>query len=202
MTEKTTIFIGIDVSKATLDISMNGKYFKIDNDIKAITSFIKSEISTVKANSVFACLEATGGYEKVALQCFHEANIAIHKAHPNRVHAFAKFAGYFAKTDKLDSKLLEKYAMYIAEETKGDQQVSKAVIELQELCSIERKLANDLHAVQCRLHTIKGGGTKYLNKQIAFITKQLKLIREEIKNLIDTDDDLNQKKKSLVANQK
>nr|WP_250296783.1 hypothetical protein [Wolbachia endosymbiont of Oedothorax gibbosus] len=35
-----------------------------------------------------------------------EHNIAVHRAHPNRVYAFAKACNHFAKTDKLDAKLL------------------------------------------------------------------------------------------------
>ncbi|MDX5495139.1 MULTISPECIES: hypothetical protein [Rickettsiales] len=41
-------------------------------------------------------------------------NIAVHRAHPNRAYAFAKACNHFAKTDKLDAKLLEKYAEFIA----------------------------------------------------------------------------------------
>uniref|UniRef100_UPI00397ED25C hypothetical protein n=1 Tax=Wolbachia endosymbiont of Tettigetta isshikii TaxID=3239093 RepID=UPI00397ED25C len=43
-----------------------------------------------------------------------EQKIAVHRAHPNRVYAFAKACNHFAKTDKLDAKLLEKYAEFIA----------------------------------------------------------------------------------------
>ncbi|WP_265034407.1 MULTISPECIES: hypothetical protein [unclassified Wolbachia] len=47
--------------------------------------------------------------------------ITVHKAHPNRVYAFAKACNHFAKTDKLDAKLLEKYAEFISKdgEVKG-----------------------------------------------------------------------------------
>ncbi|WP_341754192.1 hypothetical protein [Candidatus Tisiphia endosymbiont of Dioctria rufipes] len=46
MTEKSKIFMGIDVSKNTLDISMNNIHCKIKNTDKAISDFIKSEIAS------------------------------------------------------------------------------------------------------------------------------------------------------------
>ncbi len=105
------IFIGIDVSKATLDISLSGKHYKIGNTAKAISSFIKDDIAGRKI--FLAVLESTGGYENLALQMLSKAGISVHRAHPNKVHAFAKACGHFAKTDKLDSILLEKYAVFI-----------------------------------------------------------------------------------------
>jgi|GEM_PF-3837495 len=65
MTEQNKLFMGIDVSKATLDISINNTHYK-----------------------------------KKGLQ--------YNRAHPNRIHAFAKASNHFAKTDKLDAILLEK----------------------------------------------------------------------------------------------
>lgn len=57
---------------------------------------------------------------RAAMCTFHEAGIKVHKAHPNRVHSFAKACGHFAKTDKLDAILLHKYAEYIEPIEDGD----------------------------------------------------------------------------------
>ena len=151
MNQKNKIFIGIDVSKATLDISLSGKHFQINNTKKSISLFIKNEVTLKKIAPNLVCLESTGGYEIVAIQCFQVAKISIHRAHPNRVHAFAKASGHFAKTDKLDAKLLEKYAAFVCHEEKGDVPLSEASYELQKLRSVERNLMEDLHACQCRI---------------------------------------------------
>ena len=39
MVAKNKVFLGIDVSKATLDISLDNKHFKIKNEQKNIRSF-------------------------------------------------------------------------------------------------------------------------------------------------------------------
>ncbi len=118
MTEENKLFIGIDVSKATLDISMNKKHYKIKNTDEAITDFIKSVIAS---NKIKLCvLESTGGYERLVMKKLQEWDIAVHRTHPNKVYAFAKASNHFAKTDKLDAILLEKYAIFVSNEEKGD----------------------------------------------------------------------------------
>ena len=199
-TKNNNIFIGIDVSKATLDVSVGGKHFKLKNTAKAISDFIKSEIVDKKIAPSLVCLESTGGYEKTAMQAFFAASIPVHRAHPNKVHAFAKAAGHFAKTDKLDAKLLEKYAAFVADEQKGDAPISEATLELQALKSLEINLANDLHAYQCRLqHAGSKAVRKYLETQINFIKTQIAQVQAEMAAVIKSDEDLKTKQKLLKS---
>ncbi|KLT21718.1 transposase [Wolbachia endosymbiont of Armadillidium vulgare str. wVulC] len=87
---------------------------------------------------------------------------------------FAKACNHFAKTDKLDAKLLEKYAELI---TKNDGikecVVSQEHEELKELRAVERNLNDEVHANKCRLHNAKGKAREYIEKQIEFTKKQL-----------------------------
>jgi transposase len=198
--ENNNIFIGIDVSKATLDVSINGKHFKLKNTTKVISDFIKSEITDKKIAPRLVCLESTGGYENTAMQAFFAASIPIHRAHPNKIHAFAKASGHFAKTDKLDARLLEKYAAFVAEEQNGDTPLSEATLELQALKNLEHNLMNDLHAYQCRLqHSSSKKSYKYLEMQIGFIKEQIAEIRAEIEAIIKSDDDLKKKQEILKS---
>lgn len=199
MNQENKNFIGIDVSKSTLDISFGGKYFKINNIAKDISNFIETEICLANDFPKLVCLESTGGYEKTAMQAFWNASIPIHRAHPNRVHSFARAAGHFAKTDKLDSKLLEKYAAFVFDQEKGDSALSQPTVELQELHNVESNLMDNLHASKCRLQHINGSGSKYLLKQIEFIKEQISLVRIEIDELINSNDDLRGKREILTS---
>ena len=60
------IFIGIDVSKETLDISIAGKHYKIANSKEALSTFYNKYIMGCKA--VLCVLESTGGYESSTMQ--------------------------------------------------------------------------------------------------------------------------------------
>jgi transposase len=199
MEKQNKLFIGIDVSKATIDIYFSEKHFKIKNDKKSIFEFIKSEITSKDIKPALVCLESTGGYENVAMEAFWEAFLPIHRAHPNRVHDFAKACGHFAKTDKLDAKLLEKYAAFVENEQKGDVIVSKATLELCELRSIERNLMEDLHATQCRMEHIKGKGAKYLEAHISFIKEEIEKVRKEMAEVIESDEKLKNKNALLKS---
>lgn len=199
MSPKDNIFIGIDVSKATLDISLSGKHFQIKNTKEALSYFINETIILKKIMPTLVCLESTGGYEIVAIQCFQNGCIPVHRAHPNRVHAFAKASGHFAKTDKLDAKLLEKYAAFVCHEEKGDEPVSEASYELRQLRAIERNLMEDLHACQCRVKTSLGKAIKHLRCQIKFIQKQIEKVREDIEQTISSNVQLKQKRDLLMS---
>lgn len=199
MVTKNKYFIGIDVSKATLDISMEGKHFKIKNEEISIGNFIKTEIMTKKDFPSLVCLESTGKYEILAMQCFANVQIPIHRAHPNRVHSFAKASGHFAKTDKLDAKLLEKYACFVSDNEKGDSVASAAAFELQELRSVEKSLLELVHAHKCRMHISFGKAKQYYKLQIKFLDNQIALIRKDITNVINSDNDLSAKHNLLMS---
>ena len=151
--------MGIDVSKETLDIVVGGNYKKIKNTKDAITNFIKLELASL--NVVLCALESTGGYEKIAIMALNKAGIKVHRAHPNKVYAFAKACNHFVKTDKLDAILLEKYAIFIKAEEFKEIILDEKQLELQSLRSLERNLQNNLHAYQCRAQCLNTKALKY-----------------------------------------
>jgi len=202
MVTKEYIFMGIDVSKETLDISINGQHSKIKNTKQAISNFITTSIKKldIANQEIKLCvLESTGGYEKISMKLLQQAGIAVHRAHPNRVHAFAKASNHFAKTDKLDSILLEKYAAFVATEQTGDIQISDVEEQLQLLKSIEFDLEMSVQGNQCRLHHLEGKAKVYVEKHIRFAQKQLEQIREDIDKLITEDEDLNKKRDLIIS---
>jgi len=191
------IFIGIDVSKETLDISIAGKHYKIANSKETISTFYNEHIIDCKV--VLCVLESTGGYESNAMRVLQEYGVPVHKAHPNKVHVFAKAKGHFAKTDKLDAVLLESYAKFVAEKEKGDEFISEQEENLKELRSMEHNLENYLHANQCRLDHARGKAKVYLQKQIAFTIKELAEIRKDIEQIINDDQALKAKSNLLTS---
>jgi transposase len=197
MEQKNKIFIGIDVSKETLDIFMDSKHSKIQNTSLAISSFIKNDISDKKIQ--LCVLESTGGYEKLAMSVMQQAGIPVHKAHPNKVHSFAKASGHFAKTDKLDAKLLEKYASFVSDTEQGDEPLSQAQIDLRELRSIQRDLEDSLHAYQCRLQHANKISKSHIEKHIEHIKKQLNEIGDNVEKVINEDEELKIKHELLTS---
>ncbi len=197
MTTKNKNFMGIDVSKATLDISVRGKHYKIANTKPAIQNFLTKELGGVDV--ALSVLESTGGYERLAVMMLNEAKIKVHRAHPNKVHAFAKAAGHFAKTDRLDAKLLEKYAEFVQDKNLPEIKITKELLELQSLKSVQRDLEQALHAAQCREKMFDGKASNYAKKQIIFIKEQLAMIEKDIEKLIASDNEMQRKQKLLTS---
>ena len=54
--------------------------------------------------------EPTGGYERLLTTLLAGARVPARWVHPNRVRAYARACGQLAKTDRLDTQALSRYA--------------------------------------------------------------------------------------------
>jgi transposase len=109
----TRCFVGIDVSKDTLDIHARPSLesWKVENrDFEALITRLQA------LNPELIVLEATGGYETNLVLALTEAGLPVHREHPLKVHHHAKGRGKLAKTDRLDASTLAHYAECFASE--------------------------------------------------------------------------------------
>lgn len=109
------LFVGVDVAKTHLDIHVDGikkEDLRLENSSVGIESLIKilQEFQQKEHVIRLVICEATGGYEKLLSMMLGAASLPIHVAHPNKVRNFAKAIGKFAKTDKIDAKILSQFA--------------------------------------------------------------------------------------------
>lgn len=97
--------IGIDVSKAHLDIfdAESGRTERLPNSSEAARSLAQRLQSRPQA---FAIFEATGHYDRHLRLVFDAQNIAYARVNPSRARAFARAAGFLAKTDAVDARML------------------------------------------------------------------------------------------------
>lgn len=100
--------IGIDVSKATLDVAVHGEQFRqFSNDKRGFLRLIRW-LKTWPIKQVV--LEASGGYERAALDVLHAAGLPMVRINPARARRFAQGTGRAAKTDRLDATVLAQMA--------------------------------------------------------------------------------------------
>jgi transposase len=102
---KTIHYIGIDVSKKTLQIDAAKLAPTCPNQAKALHLWLRQ--LPARAHLV---LEASGGYEKLLTTMAHRAGVPVSIINPVRVRAFAKARGQRAKTDRIDAALITDYA--------------------------------------------------------------------------------------------
>jgi transposase len=100
-----SVFVGIDVSKATLDIVMRpgGSRESIPNQEAQIGELVR-RLSTLRVTLLV--VEATGGVERRIVRALAAAELPVIVVNPRQVRDFAKATGRLAKTDKIDAEIL------------------------------------------------------------------------------------------------
>lgn len=194
VTQNNDLIIGIDVSKDKLDITVlpGSEHIVIKNNQKAICKFISSLLERHKKEEVRLCvMESTGGYEKEVAKCLEERGLPIHIAHPNQVFHFAKSRRSFAKTDKIDSKILAYFGT--AMDLRLTILPSKDSEALKDLATRKMQLTEFLIAEKCRLKDHLSEPARHsISRLLKQLEKEIELIEKMIKELINSSD---QKKK-------
>ena len=102
-------FVGIDVSKAQLDVAVRptGKRWTLPYDQTGIEGLIPQIVDLEPA---LVLLEATGGLELPLVAALAAAALPVVVVNPRQVRDFAKATGTLAKTDTLDAGVLAHFA--------------------------------------------------------------------------------------------
>jgi transposase len=97
-------FVGIDISKDFLDVfdGSFGAACRIDNAPEAIDRLIAGWAGS----DTFVLFEATGRYDMALRRALSAAGIAFARVNPARARDFARSAGFLAKTDAIDARML------------------------------------------------------------------------------------------------
>ena len=106
------ICVGIDVSKATLDIAASGEFmqFTAANDSDGFDVII-DELR--KQSVALILMEATGGYEAAVACALQVEGFEVAVINPRQARDFARAMGYLAKTDRIDARVLAQMAEVI-----------------------------------------------------------------------------------------
>lgn len=108
MNEKgAQLFVGIDVSKESLMVCDGKRTYSVPNTIRGIRLLLRR----FKANVALVVVESTGGYEQLLLQTLWSAEVPVSRVNPRQTKAFALSTGTVAKTDPIDARLLQLYAV-------------------------------------------------------------------------------------------
>jgi transposase len=101
-------FVGIDVSKAQLDIALRPEgRFVVPND-ETGRAHVVERLRALPVGLIV--LEATGGLELPLSGALVAAGLPVVVANPRQVRDFAKATGKLAKTDPLDAQILAHFA--------------------------------------------------------------------------------------------
>ncbi|MEO7987445.1 MAG: transposase, partial [Gemmatimonadales bacterium] len=162
-------FIGIDVSKATLDIAClpDGESWTVTNDAPGLAELTPRLLGRAPALVV---LEATGGFETAAVTALARAGLPVVVVNPRPVRDFAKAMGRLAKTDALDAGILADFAQRIRPEPRPLPDAAAQLLE--SLLTRRRQIVEMLTAERNRLGFARGPVKRDIGQHIKWLEKR------------------------------
>ena len=105
---ETEIFVGVDVSKARLDVAVrpSGDMLTGPYDQAGLAGLV---VRLQAGQPVAVVLEATGDLECTVVSALAAAGLPVHVVNPRQVRDFARATGRLAKTDALDAQILAQF---------------------------------------------------------------------------------------------
>lgn len=172
-------FIGIDVSKAHLDIAVRptDEAWQEHNNALGIGTLVEKLITL---QPILIVLEATGGYETPVACALGVAGLPVAVINPRQARDFAKSLGRLAKTDRIDALMLARFAESVRPEVRA--MPDEQTIQLQALLVRRRQLIEMLVAEKNRLHTTHPSVRPHLQEHIVWLKKELDDIDRDLQS--------------------
>jgi transposase len=190
----TPDYVGIDVSKATLDIfdAAIGRSERIENARAPVAALVKR----LKTRNVFVVFEATGQYDRLLRKALAAAAVPFARVNPLRARDFARAAGFLAKTDRVDTRMLAKMGQCLRPDADG---VTPDALE--RLRCLHRR-RDQLVQMRAQERTRRSEASEReertdIDRHIVWLSAQIKTIEGRIKALITADAQIRERCKRL-----
>jgi transposase len=179
------VFVGIDVSKASLDIALrpSGERYTIKHTPQGIGELIQQ---LVEVRPSLIVVEATGGLEQPLAIALAEQSLPLVVVNARQARDFAKATGKLAKTDRLDAGVLAHFAELVRPDVRDlPDERSRA---LQALLSRRRQVVQMLVAEKNRLHSCHDRSVRAdIKAHIAYLTGRQSKLDEELLEAVQAD---------------
>lgn len=174
------VFVGIDVSKAWLDVAVYEQAgWRVSNADAGISGLVKT---LKKLKPKLIVLEPTGGFEMLVMAELSQAGLPVAVVNGKRVRDFAKATGQIAKTDKLDARVLAHFAAAIRPEVRSLRTEEEE--QLTALLTRRRQVLDMLTVEKNRLVTVRAKMRSALEAHIHWLSNHLKELDQEIEDFI------------------
>lgn len=174
--ENISVWIGIDVSKATLDIYICpiGKAFKVGNTEVEIANLVE-QLKSFDINLIV--LEATGGLETEVIIQLQAALLPVALINPRQGRDFAKATGRLAKTDAIDAQILAHFGEAMKPQVLAIE--SESARQLSELISRRRQLVEMRTAEKNRSERARGKALIDIEEHIQQLDERLAKLNQK-----------------------
>lgn len=182
MTESSTgISIGIDVSKAWLDVAWGptGPTSQVPNTETGCAQ-LAADLATAAVGRVV--VEATGPYHRALVAALGAVGVPVAVVNPRQVHDFARSLGRLAKTDRLDAQVLARFGQGIEPEPR--QQPDADTQEAQGLLARRRQLVEMLTMEKNRLAQAPKRRRAGIRRHLEFLEGELADVNRELETVL------------------
>lgn len=168
--EATPIFVGIDVSKARLDVAMRprGERDSVANDKVGIKALVKR---LAEIQPTLIVMEATGSLERQVSAALGGAGLPVVVVNPRQVRDFAKATGQLAKTDSIDALVLARFAEAVRPAVRP--LPDEVTLELRALTSRRRQITEMIVAERNRIANASKAVRKRIDAHIRWLEAEL-----------------------------
>ncbi len=189
-------YVGIDVSKARLDIAVepSGEQWSVANDQAGIGCLIGRLKGQAMGRIV---VEATGGQERLVVAELYQAGLPVALVNPKRVRHFARALGRLAKTDRIDAAVLASFGRLtepLLVRLPSEQEEALAT-----LVTRRREVVDMRIAEENRLRLAKPAARPRLEKHIRWLEEEEAELRREIEALLRDTPELEDKHTLLCS---
>lgn len=174
--EKT--FVGIDVSKSTLDIRIEpaSESMHVPYDEQGVKEVCQH---LVKAAPTLIVMEATGGLETRLASILVAKGLPVAVVNPRQTRDFAKATGELAKTDRIDAAVLCRFAQAIRPAVRPFQDADTR--DLEDLVNRRHQLVENRVQETLRLGTAASKALqRSLKSHIAWLDRQIATLDDDL----------------------
>ena len=176
---EASAYVGIDVSKAELEVAVGEEAWTVSNDESGIATLLER---LRKRPVELVVLEATGGHETPAVAALAEAGLPVVVANPRQVRDFGRATGQLAKTDRIDARVLALFAERVRPEVRALR--DEKTQELTALLARRRQLIEMMVAEKNRLKMAPKRVAKGIRQHIEWLKRQLKAVDSDLERQI------------------
>ncbi len=181
MATSSETYVGIDVSKGKLDVAVLGEErgWQVDNTQAGIAKLVQQ---MQELQPELMVVEATGGYQRSAVEALFHAGLCVAVVNPARVRQFARACGLLAKTDKLDAQVLAVFGQRV--QPRRYEGKTEAEKQLSDLLVRRKQVEEMLKAEQNRLRTISVSLKGSVEQVLACLKEQKKQLDGQIQQFL------------------
>ena len=181
MREVTQSYVGIDVSKETLDVAIRptDRTWQVPYTEGGIGELVE-EVSSLEPELVV--LEATGGFETLLVSSMVERGLPVVVVNPRQVRDFARATGTLAKTDTIDAQILALFAERVRPTPRP--LADDTLRELRALTARRRQLLGMITQEKNRLRMASPRVQGQLREHIEWLEQRLKELDKDLTDFI------------------